>query len=151
MKRNFRLLSATMLIALAPIANAQTAGEVDTQVNTLDATAANRGQSHVAQRIADDFASLAGGRRNALELVEALRNGTSVTLTPRQHGTMPGTGTGTTDPGTGTTGTGTTGTGTTITPPTGHMGWGNVYISLALAKAVLANDGIRHPTLDQLQ
>jgi hypothetical protein len=163
MKRNFRLLSATLVIALAPIANAQTAGEVDTQVNTLDATAASRGQSRVAYRIADDFASLAGGRHNALELVEALRDGTSVTLTPRQHGTMPGTGTGTgtttgtgtgtTGTGTGTTGTGTgtTATGTTITPPTGHMGWGNVYISLALAQAVLANDGIRHPTLDQLQ
>jgi hypothetical protein len=79
MKRNVRLLSATLVIALAPIANAQTAGEVDTQVNTLDATAASRGQSQVAQRIADDFASLAGGRRNALALVEALRNGTPVT------------------------------------------------------------------------
>ena len=187
MKRNFRLLSATLVIALAPIANAQTAGEVDTQVNTLDTTAAQRGQPQVAERIADDFASLAGGHSNALALVEALRNGTPVTLTPRQHATMPGTGatgtgmgttgtgttgtgtgatgtgttgtgtgttgagTGTTGTGTGTTGTGTTATGTTITPPTGHMGWGSVYISLALAKAVLANDGIRHPTPDQLQ
>ena len=151
MKRNFRLLSATLVIAFAPIANAQTAGEVDTQVNTLDATAAQRGQPQVAQRIADDFASLAGGRRNALALVEALRNGTPVTLTPRQHGTMPGTDSGTGTTGTGGTGTGTTATGTTITPPTGHMGWGGVYISLALAKAVLANDGIRHPTPDQLQ
>src|SRR5262249_6694024 len=80
--------------------------------------------------------------------------GTGTTGTGMGTGTgTTGTGTGTTGTGTGSTGTGgtgTTATGTTITPPTRHMGWANVDSSPAPAQARLANDGIRHPTLDQL-
>lgn len=146
MKGKLRLLSAALLIALAPVAHAQTAGEVDTQVSSLSATGANAGQTQVATRIASSFDSLAGSRDNSLALVWALRNGTSVTLAAPSDSTTGATGT--TGTGSGTTGAS---TGTTITPPTGKMGWGEVFISLALAKAELANMGITNPTPDQLQ
>jgi hypothetical protein len=162
MKGKARLLSAALLIALAPVARAETAGEVDTQVSTLNTTTANRGQTQVATRIASSFTSLTGGSQDeSLALVNALRNGTSVTLTNPTTSTTTGTGTTTTTTTTGTTttttGTGTTGTTgtttstTTITPPTGKMGWGEVFISLALAKAELSNLGITNPTPEQLQ
>lgn len=165
MKTKMRILSVAVLVALAPVAEAQTAGDVDAQVRTLDSTAANRGQTQVATRIAATFGSLAGSSDNTLALVNALRTGSSVTLTTATAPTtsMPATTT-TTGPGTGTTtptatgpGTGTatpttpTATTTTITPPTGKMGWGNVFIALALAKTELANAGITNPTPDQLQ
>lgn len=138
MKSRIRVLSAALLVALAPVAEAHTSGDVDAQVRTLDATAANQGQTQVANRIAASFGSLAGSADNTLALVNALRNGTAVSLT------APTTTSG------GTT-TSTTTTSTTITPPTGKMGWGNVFISLALARTVLANAGITNPTADQLQ
>jgi hypothetical protein len=154
MKRQLRLLSAALLTALAPAAWAQTAGEVDQQVGSIDAATANAGQTRVATRIASSFTSLAGSQDNALALVNGLRNGTSVTLTTPTDATGTGT-TGTTSGGTGstgtTTGTTTDSTSTTITPPTGRMGWGEVFISLALAKAELANLGITDPTAEQLQ
>jgi hypothetical protein len=147
MKRNLRLLSAALVIALAPVAQAQTAGEVETQVTSLDSTSASKGQVQVATRIASSFASLAGSQDNSLALVNALRDGTPATLvTPAD--TTTGTGTAA---GTGaTTGTATTSTNTTITPPTGKMGWGGVFIALALAKSELGSLGVTNPTADQL-
>ena len=146
MKRTMRALSTAVLLALTPVAYAQTS-TLDTQVTTLDATAANRGQTLVAQKIASNFGTFAGSEENALALVKALRSGETVKLTyPAPEGTT----------GTGTTGTGTTGTTagtptvTTIDPPTAKMGWGNVKISLALAQDVLARAGITNPTGEQL-
>jgi hypothetical protein len=146
MKGHIRLLCVAVLIALAPVARAQAAGEVDSQVGTMDATAANRGQTRVANRIATSFDALAGSPDNSLALVNGLRNGTPITLTSEAPADPAAKSTG------GTTGTTTTTTATTtITPPTGRMGWGNVFISLALAKAALANAGITDPTAAQLQ
>ena len=137
MTRTIRLLTGSILIALAPLAPAQTAADVDTQATLLDTTAANRGQTQVATRIATSFTNLAGSMDNALALVRALRNGTAVTLT-----TPPtGTGTGTTPPP----------TSTSFTPPTGKMGWGNAFIALALAQDSLTRAGILKPTAEQLQ
>jgi hypothetical protein len=42
-------------------------------------------------------------------------------------------------------------TTTVITPPTGKMGHGNVFTSLALAKQQLGQMGISQPTPEQLQ
>lgn len=167
MKSNIRKLTGAILIALAPMASyaATTATEVEMETTRLDSTAQNKGQTQVATRIASSFATLAGSQANALQLVRALRNGTEVTLTSPATGTGSGTGTGTgsgtgtgTGAGTGTgTGTGTgSGTGpstttTTFTPPTGKMGWGNVFISLALAQDTLTRAGITKPTAAQLQ
>jgi hypothetical protein len=168
MTKTLRVLTSSLAIALAPLAAAQTTTtSVDAQANLLDSTAANRGQTQVATRIASSFTNLAGSLDNALALVRALRNGTAVTLTTPTTGTGTGAGTGpstgigagpspgtgpSTPPGTGT-GTGTTPapTSTTFTPPTGRMGWGNVFIALALAQDSLTRAGILKPTAEQLQ
>ena len=129
---------AALLVASAPLAakaaTAITSTDVEKQTTRLDTTAQNKGQTQVATRIASSFTSLAGSDANSLKLVQGLRNGTAITLTTVSATT-----------------TGTTPATTTITPPTGKMGWGNVFISLALAKAVLANAGITNPTTQQLQ
>ncbi len=133
-----RTLAAAIFIVLAPGAHAATAATsaVDDPVLQLNTTAENKGQTQVATKIASSFGNIAGSDANTLKLVQALRNGTSVTLKTTTSGT--GTGTGTT-------------TTTTITPPTGKMGWGNVFTSLALAKDALARVGITNPTTAQLQ
>ncbi len=76
----------------------------------------------VVERIGEDFADFAGSRSNAEALVTGLRNGTPIFLGS-----------------------------TTITPQTGHMGYGNVFISLALAQQSLANVQISSPTPDQIR
>ena len=144
MKSTMRTLAAALFIATAPPALAQTTpagGDIDGTIQAFDATAANKGQTHVADKIAGFFTNLAGSKENAVALVTSLRNGTAVSLTaPPATGT--GTATGTTPPAPTTT---------TFTPPTGKMGWGNVKISLGLAQDALLRAGITKPTAAQLQ
>ena len=138
MKRSMRVLAGSILIALSPLASAQSTGDpIDTQVTKLDTTAANRGQTLVAGKIASNFNNFAGSEKNSLALVNALRNGTDAKLTYTTAPAKPG--------GTPTT------TTVTYDPPTGKMGWGNVKISLALAQDSLARAGITNPTAEQLQ
>ena len=152
MKRSMRIVCVSVAMALSPLAAAQTAGDVDALATSLDATAASRGQTLVAGKIASNFTALAGSEKNALALVNALRNGTNATLTypaaPSTTGTPPPSTAGTPPPV--TTGTPPPVT-TTYDPPTGKMGWGNVKIALALAQASLASVGITKPTAAQLQ
>ena len=156
--KNLTQLSSAIVLALGMTgAVAQTSGittDLDRQAKKMDSLAINSGQMRVADKTASSFITLAGSRDNAVALVTALRNGTAVTLASTTTGTGTGTTTGT-GTGTGTTagtGTGTgTSTATTFTPPTGKMGWGNVFISLALAQNALAQAGITHPTSAQLQ
>ena len=154
MKRSMRVLYASLMIALSPLALAQTSGNVDTLATTLDATAANRGQVQVAGRIASSFANLAGSESNALALVNALRNGTNATLTyavpPPPVATPPVATPPATNPPTTTPPPPST-TTVTYDPPTGKMGWGNVKIALALAQDTLTRAGITNPTAAQLQ
>lgn len=132
MKRNMRLLAATLATAFAPLAFAQTTG------GEVPPPAANHGQTLVATKIASNFTTLAGSQENALALTNALRNGTDVTLS-----TVVPPPEGITEPPTTTT--------TTFTPPTGKMGWGNVKHSLALAQDALARAGVTEPTAEQLR
>jgi hypothetical protein len=135
MKRTMRILASAMLLALAPAAVAQTTTGTSTSTPTKPEDAiASPGQSRVASRLAFNFAALAGSKENALALVNALRNGTEVTLV--------------TAPPPGSTGDPVS---TTFQPPTGHMGWGNVSHALALAQASLARAGITNPTNAELQ
>ncbi|HEX5611172.1 MAG TPA: hypothetical protein VFX67_00855 [Burkholderiales bacterium] len=130
-----RLLAIALTGALA--AGAALAAETDdlaAQSRRMDSLA-SQGSTRVESRISGDFASLAGSTENAGSLVTGLRNGTPVTLTS----------TSTDAKGVVTT------TETTFTPPTGKMGYGNVYTSLALAKHQLAALGIAEPTAAQLQ
>jgi hypothetical protein len=142
MKSTMRILASSILIALAPMAAAQATGggDLDTQVRVLDTTAANKGQTLVADKIASNFTNLAGSKENAVKLVNALRTGGDATLT-----------TTTTTPGTGGAPPTTTTTSTSIPTPTGQMGWGNVKIALGLAQDVLLKAGITDPTAAQLQ
>jgi hypothetical protein len=127
------------LVAGSPIlALADTVSDLNSQVTTMNNTTTNQGQTNVINKISSDFSSFLGADSKAI--VTGLRNGTPITLTST-----------TTTPSTTTGGLPTTTTTTTITPPTGQMGFGNVFISLALAKQELSTLGISQPTPDQLQ
>lgn len=102
-----------------------------TQARQMDSLTSTRGDTVVSGRISSDFSSFAGSTANSDALVTGLRNGTAITLTATDaKGTS---------------------TATTFTPATGKMGYGNVFISLALAKQQLASLGITQPTAQQLQ
>ena len=116
---------------------AQTAADLNGQVTTMNNLTSNPGQTNVVGKISGDFNSFLGSDANTV--VTGLRNGTPITLTSTTTTTTPG----------GLPAT--TTTSTVITPPTGHMGHGNVYISLALAKQQLSTLGITQPTHEQLQ
>ena len=132
MRIKMRILAATLLVALAPLAQAQVTGGTTPE--------SNKGQTLVAGKIASNFVNLAGSKDNSLALVNALRTGTEVKLVTEvappagsPAGTLPTT------------------TTTTFTPPTKPMGWGNVKHALALAQDQLARAGITNPTAAQLQ
>lgn len=96
-----------------------------------------------AARLANRYTTFAGSESNAEALVDALRNGTEVTLDSTTTTTV-------TNPD-GTTSTTTTNTPVTFQPATGKMGWGNVNIALALAQDELNQMGVTDPTADQIE
>lgn len=139
MKTTAVILAIGIATGAANIAAAQTASDLNNQVTTMNNATANQGQTGVINKISGDFSSFLGTDSQAV--VTGLRNGTPITLTST-----------TTTPSSVPGGTPvTTTTNTIITPPTGHMGFGNVYISLALAKQQLSAMGISQPTPEQLQ
>lgn len=137
-----RISAAILTVSLtaAPVlASAQTVSDVNSQVTAMNNATANQGQTNVISKISSDFSSFLGSDSTAV--VTGLRNGTPITLTST-----------TTTPSSTPGGLPvTTTTNTVITPPTGQMGFGNVYISLALAKQQLSTLGITQPTPEQLQ
>ena len=108
---------------------------LNAEASRMNTFAANHGETNVTGKISGTFNSFLGSDSTAV--VTGLRNGTPITLT-------------TTTPS-GTPGGAPSLTTTTITPPTGKMGFGNVFISLALAKQQLSQMGISQPTPAQLQ
>lgn len=130
----------TAALTTAPVvALAQTPADLNSQVTTMDTTTANQGQTNVINKISGDFSPFLGA--DSTKVVTGLRNGTPITLTRTSTTPSP------TPGGLPVTTT----TNTVITPPTGQMGFGNVYISLALAKQQLSTLGITQPTPEQLQ
>jgi len=133
------ILSVSLVTGAPVVAYAQTATDLNSQVTTMNHTTANQGLSNVTNKISSDFSSFLGADSSAV--VSGLRNGTPIPLTSttttanQTPGGLPVT----------------TTTTTVITPPTGQMGFGNVYISLALAKQQLSTLGITQPTPEQLQ
>jgi hypothetical protein len=123
----FALLAAAALAAAPLAATADDAAALTTQIQSLDTTAASRSPGAVTGRIAADFQSFAGSPSNSFSLVDGLRGGSAITLT------APG------EPS------------ATFVPATGHMGYGNVSTSLALAQYQLGQQGITSPTPLQLQ
>jgi hypothetical protein len=139
MKISAVILSISLANGAPVLALAQTASDLNSQVTTLNNATANQGQTNVINKISNDFSSFLGSDSTAI--VTGLRNGTPITLTSTS--TTPSS----TPGGLPVTTT----TSTVITPPTGQMGFGNVYISLALAKQQLSTLGITQPTPEQLQ
>ena len=133
------ILSVSLVTGAPVVAYAQTATDLNSQVTTMNHTTANQGQSNVTNKISSDFSSFLGSDSTAV--VSGLRNGTPIPLTSTTTTASP------TPGGLPVTTT----TTTVITPPTGQMGFGNVYISLALAKQQLSTLGITQPTPEQLQ
>jgi hypothetical protein len=138
MKTPAVILAIGITTGAANIAAAQTASDLNNQVTTMNNATANQGQTGVINKISTDFSSFLGTDSKAV--VTGLRNGTPISLssTTTTPSNVPG--------GVPVTTT----TTTLITPPTGHMGFGNVYISLALAKQQLNAVGITQPTPEQL-
>lgn len=108
---------------------------LNTEASRMNTFAANHGESNVTGKISGTFNSFLGSDSTAV--VTGLRNGRPITLTTTTPAATPG--------GAPTV------TTTVITPPTGKMGYGNVFTSLALAKQQLSQLGISQPTPEQLQ
>jgi len=83
-------------------------------------------------RIISEFSELAGSEVNARSLVAGLRQGGEITLTVPANGGQPG-------------------AATRFTPPTRPLDYGDVRISLALARGQLAQLGIDRPTPTQIK
>lgn len=139
MKTHAMVLTVGMVLGTAALGRADLTTDLNNQATTMNNLATSNGETKVTGKIASDFNTFLGSDSNAV--VTGLRNGTPITLT--RTTTVPST----TPGGLPTTTT----TTTVITPPTGHMGHGNVYISLALAKQQLSSLGITQPTPQQLQ
>ncbi len=125
--RTIATLAAAAMLGGAHAVRADEAADLTGAIQTMDASAASRGQGAVTGRIASDFESFAGSQHNSTALVNGMRTGAPITLT--QPGQPPA----------------------TFTPPTRPMGYGNVSTSLALAKYQLAQQGIANPTPEQLK
>lgn len=138
MKRHIAAIASTFIFtnafsigATATLAAESNETTLTTQARQTDSLTLTRGATVVSDRISSDFSGFAGSTANSDALVTGLRNGTAISLT--------------------TTDAKGTSTSTTFTPSTGKMGYGNVFISLALAKQQLASLGITQPTAQQLQ
>lgn len=139
MKVQSLALSAVLVVGTAGLGSAQTSTDLNNEATKMNTLASSQGEGKVIGNISGDFNSFLGSDSNAV--VTGLRNGTPITLTRT-----------TTTPSATPGGSPVTTTNTTvITPPTGQMGHGNVYISLALAKQQLSTMGINEPTPQQLQ
>jgi hypothetical protein len=130
---SFSLVLSVLTFVSGLPATAATSDEptLNAQAKEMDALAAKQGGGNVTSKMSAQYSTFAGSQANADSLVNGLRNGRQVTLTS-------------------TDAKGAT-TSTSFTPPTGKMGYGNVSISLAMAKQDLANAGITQPTPQQLQ
>jgi hypothetical protein len=142
MKMKMRSGVIATLLALAPTVQGDEAPAgargLDMQVKVLDNTGASRGQEQVAARIASSFSALAGSQGNAVALVNALHNGTPVTLAYTVMTMKAG------KPVTSSM-------SSTLAIPTQPMGWGHVRIALALVQAGLQQVSISKPSAQQLQ
>lgn len=126
------VLLLTGALSAAPIAQAADSTEtaLNTQTQQMDSLASTQGGA-VSGRISSDFSAFAGSTENSDALVAGLRNGSAITLTSTDSQGAA--------------------TSTTFTPPTGKMGYGNVYTSLSLAKQQLAAAGITDPTPAEIE
>lgn len=126
------LLAGGFVAGFSGFGSAQTNTDLNAEAVKMNNLAATHGETKVVNKISSDFDSFLGA--NSTAVISGLRNGTPISLT--NSSTNPST------PGPTTH---------VINPPTGQMGVGNVFISLALAKQQLGAMGITQPTPEQLQ
>jgi transcriptional regulator len=100
------------------------------EIAPFGAFAGTQDNAQVTDALGDLFATFAGSEDNAQALITGLHNGTAVDLT--------------------TTVDGQTAT-STIAPATGKLGYGNVFLALALAQEELTKLGITQPNAAQIQ
>src|SRR5258706_1322502 len=136
MKFPAMIFTVGLALGTATLGQAEIRADLTTQATTMNNLVPSQGEGKVTGKISSDFNSFLGSDANAV--VTGLRNGTPIKLTST-----------TTIPSATPGGLPVTTTTTTITPPTGQMGFGNVYISLALAKQKLSTLGITQPTAQQ--
>ena len=127
--------TTALALGLNVQAFADNTSALNTEASRMNTLAASRGETNVTGKISGTFNSFLGPDSTAV--VTGLRNGTPITLT--------------TTTAAANTGSAPIVTTTVITPPTGKMGFGNVFTSLALAKQQLGQLGISQPTPEQLQ
>jgi hypothetical protein len=139
MKISRMFLAIALVLGPSGLALSQTTTDLNNEAARMNTLAASHGENNVTGKISGEFNSFLGSNSNAV--VTGLRNGSPIALTTTT--TTPSS-----TPGGAPT---TTVTTTTINPPTGKMGFGNVFTSLALAKQQLGQLGISQPTPGQLQ
>jgi hypothetical protein len=127
--------TTALALGLTVQAFADTTSALNTEASRMNTLAATHGETNVTGKISGSFNSFLGSDSTAV--VTGLRNGTPITLTTTTPASTPG--------------AAPTVTTTVITPPTGKIGYGNVFTSLALAKQQLGQLGITQPTPEQLQ
>lgn len=127
-------VAATSLLLLTGMPRLQAAEADDTAATKaaqdLDNAARKQGDTKVSIELTEKFTGLAGSADNATALVTGLRNGSDIKLVTTVNGTA---------------------TTTTFQPATGKLGYGNVFIALALAQSDLKEAGITNPTSAQLE
>lgn len=135
MKEKFIGIVTALILGAAtgPVSSAESDTVLTTQAARMDRYASSRGQSAVIGKTAADFSDFYG-QDNAQALAGGLRSGTEIHLVT--YGGADGK---------------TVVSEATFTPPTGNMGNGNVYISMALAQQQLTTAGIAQPTAQQIQ
>lgn len=128
--------TATIIFAavgtLIPVLAADAGSPTRANQTTVAAAQLQR-SSEVEAKLVAQFTTFAGSEDNARSLVTGLRTGTAVTLSDESAaGTLPP-------------------RALTFDVPTKPMGYGNVSISLALARQQLANLGVTEPTPEELR
>lgn len=122
------LLALGAFAFLAPV-RADT-DDLTKETAAFDAEASVQGGALVTDTLAGRFATFAGSEGNAKSLVTGLRTGSEITLTTMVNGQAAT---------------------TVFTPRTSPQGYGNVFLSLALAQSSLAAQGITQPTAAEIQ
>jgi hypothetical protein len=124
--------AALLLFTCAPRIHAAEADDTATvqAAQDLDDAALKQGDTKVSTELTEKFTGLAGSADNATALVTGLRDGSDIKLATTVNGTA---------------------TTTTFKPATGKLGYGNVFIALALAQSDLKDAGIANPTPAQLE
>ena len=127
-------MASVLLLSGALCAGSSSAGVAikEPAAPATEGYAATSGEPQAQARIVRSFSGFAGSEANARNLVTGLRQSSEITLIAPAAGGQPG-------------------TATRFTPPTRPMDYGNVRISLALAREQLAQLGVDRPTPTQIK